>query len=74
VSGAAVLVNVGGAGTVDAPFTLTNTTYTGHCTADVTLLCHKSYCAELNIAANSTVDRRGETVPVATHDAIENCP
>lgn len=74
VSGAAILVNVDGAGIPGGVFTLVNTTYIGKCTPGVTLNCHKTYCDSLVISPNSSVDRGGETVPAAAHYDIVNCP
>ena len=81
VSGAAVLLNVDGAGTPDAPFVVTNNSLVGPCTPGVQLLCNQgrtpkneTYCEVFNIAYNSSVNRKGEMFPVPSELNITNCP
>lgn len=73
VSGAAVLLNLGGAGTPAAPFSVYNNTLEGPAEVGVEFLCSKSYSSVFNIAPDSVANRHGETGPVTTI-AITNCP
>jgi hypothetical protein len=73
VSGAAVLLNIGGAGTSASPFTVFNNTFTGGAEVGVEFLCQKSYSSIFNIAPGSYVDRQGETNPVSSLNIVD-CP
>lgn len=72
VSGAAVVLNLGGAGSAAAPFVVYGNALSG-AVAGVEFLCGKSYSSLYNIAPDSVVDRRGDTAPV-TSDNIIGCP
>ena len=76
ISGAGFMVDAGGAGLPGAPFTVTGNTFAGGCVADFACVdgTVKYTCSAINISPNSTVDRRGEANPIATHFEITACP
>jgi hypothetical protein len=72
ISGAAVCLNLGGAGAAGSPFVVYGNALSG-AQSGVDFLCGKSYSSLYNIAPDSVVDRRGDTAPV-TSDNIIGCP
>ena len=76
ISGAGYFIDADGAGMPGAPFIVTSNTFAGGCVAAFACVdgTVKYNCSVMNISPNSTVDRKGESTPVATHVAITSCP
>ena len=76
ISGSGFMVDADGAGMPGAPFVVTGNNYVGECVSAFACVNGRVEfnCSLINISPNSTVDRKGETSPPATHLAITSCP
>ena len=76
IQGAGYFIDADGAGMPGAAFIVTSNAFLGDCVAAFACVDGevRYNCSLLNISPNSTVDRKGESRPSATHLAITSCP